>query len=253
MDISVSAWVLPRYNQSNRLLALAQSLARDQASVSCASANYFVSCSGKWRLRNSRFGCLLSAAVGIRFRVFPPLSGLPRMRRLHHSVCRHTPDNDGCGGCGDCFGPFYSDGERMGACRQRSRGLSRSAKGTGARSGRGSRRSQDAEAARLEVSRRLLSVTRQAKTPLKQPDLKSRSGARAFALAAALIAVPALSAAMYVRLSLPRPTWRSPKQTLPIPGPASRRLSSEWSRRSKLICSAIQLRPRMGGSGTGLC
>jgi len=63
--------------------------------------------------------------------------------------------------------------------------------------------SQDAEAARLEVSRRLLSVTRQAKTPLKQPDLKSRSGARAFALAAALIAVPALSAAMYVRLGSP--------------------------------------------------
>jgi cytochrome c-type biogenesis protein CcmH len=63
--------------------------------------------------------------------------------------------------------------------------------------------SQDAEAARLEISRRLLSVTRQAKTPLKQPDLKSRSGARAFALAAALIAVPALSAAMYVRLGSP--------------------------------------------------
>jgi len=28
MDISVSARVLPRYNESNRLLALAQSLAR---------------------------------------------------------------------------------------------------------------------------------------------------------------------------------------------------------------------------------
>jgi cytochrome c-type biogenesis protein CcmH len=62
---------------------------------------------------------------------------------------------------------------------------------------------EDAEAARLEVSRRLLGVVRNTKVTGGKTEANWRSGGRRIALSVTLIAVPAVSAAMYIRLGSP--------------------------------------------------
>ncbi len=62
---------------------------------------------------------------------------------------------------------------------------------------------EDAEAARVEVSRRLLGVARRGKAASPQPGASGALLARRAALAFALLLVPLTSAAMYLRLGSP--------------------------------------------------
>jgi cytochrome c-type biogenesis protein CcmH len=62
---------------------------------------------------------------------------------------------------------------------------------------------EDAEAARIEVSRRLLGVARRGKTASPQPGASGALVARRAALAFAVLLVPLISAAMYLRLGSP--------------------------------------------------